>query len=63
LLTYFAAKELEPGKSKVVWGIRGNLPFPLSVISLFYSPEKLMGQDLEKGLMNLKIKMENRAKV
>ncbi len=63
LLTYFAVKELEPGKSKVVWGIRGNLPFPLSVISLFYSPDKLMGQDLEKGLINLKTKMEKRAKV
>jgi hypothetical protein len=62
-LTYLAAKELEPGKSKVVWGIRGNLPFPLSVISLFYSPDKLMGQDLEKGLINLKTKMEKRVKV
>ena len=63
MLTYFAAKELEPGKSKVVWGIRGNLPFPLSVISLFYSADKLMGQDLEKGLISLKTTMEKGVKV
>jgi len=63
LLTYFAVKELEPGKSKVVWGIRGNLPFPLSVISLFYSPDKLMGNDLEKGLISLKTRMEKSIKI
>ena len=63
MLTYFAAKELEPGKSKVVWGIRGNLPFPLSVMSLFYSPDKLLGKDIEKGLINLKTRMENKVKV
>jgi uncharacterized protein YndB with AHSA1/START domain len=63
MLTYFAAKELEPGKSKVVWGIRGNLPFPLSVMSLFYSPDRLMGKDIEKGLINLKARMENKVQV
>jgi len=63
MLTYFAAKELEPGKSKVVWGIRGNLPFPLSVISIFYSPEKHMSADIERGLLNLKSKMEKGVKV
>ena len=62
MLTYFAIKELEPGKSKVVWGIRGSLPFPLSVISLFYSPNKLMGDDIEKGLINLKTQMEKKVK-
>ena len=62
MLTYFAVKELEPGKSKVVWGIRGTLPFPLSVISLFYSPNKLMGSDIEKGLLNLKTNMEKKVK-
>lgn len=63
LLTYFAVKELEPGKSKVVWGVKGNLPFPLSVISLFYSPDKLMGHELERGLINLKTRMEKPVKV
>ncbi|SHF59612.1 Polyketide cyclase / dehydrase and lipid transport [Salegentibacter echinorum] len=56
--TYFAVKELEPGKSKVVCGARGNLPFPLSVMSIFYSPEKLCAADFENALNKLKRNLE-----
>lgn len=56
--TYFAVKELEPGKSKVVCGVRGNRPFPLSVMSIFYSPEKLWAADFENALDKLKKNIE-----
>lgn len=59
-LTYFGVKELEPNKSKIVWGVRGLLPFPLSIISIFYSVDKLLGNDLEKGLINLKTILESK---
>lgn len=59
-LTYIAIKEIEPGKSKMVWGVRGNLAFPLSIISIFYSVNRLLGNDLEKGLIHLKGIMEGR---
>lgn len=59
-LTYIGLKELEPKKSKIVWGVRGFLPFPLSIISIFYSVNKLLGDDLEKGLINLKTILESR---
>ena len=59
-LTYIGIKELEPKKSKIVWGVRGLLPFPLSIISIFYSGDKLLGNDLEKGLINLKTILESR---
>ncbi|MGY5849693.1 SRPBCC family protein [Salegentibacter sp. F14] len=59
-LTYIGLKELEPKKSKIVWGVRGLFPFPLSIISIFYSVDKLLGDDLEKGLINLKAIMESR---
>lgn len=59
-LTYIGIKEMEPEKSKIVWGLRGFLPFPLSIISIFYSVDKLLGNDLEKGLINLKAILENR---
>jgi hypothetical protein len=58
IFTYFAVKELEPGKSKVVCGVKGHLPFPLSVMSIFYSREKLWAAGFEKSLDNLKTRME-----
>ncbi|WP_380744718.1 SRPBCC family protein [Salegentibacter chungangensis] len=59
-LTYIGVKEIEPEKTKMIWGVRGLLGFPLSVISLFYSPEKLLGQDFDQGLKNLKVLLEKR---
>ncbi len=61
-LTYIAIKDLEVNKSKIVWGVQGYLPFPLSIISLIYSPERLLGKDFETGLSNLKIILEAREK-
>lgn len=57
-LTYIGVKEIDSEKTKMVWGVRGALAFPLSVISLFYSPEKLLGSDFDRGLKNLKAVLE-----
>ncbi|APU69700.1 MAG: SRPBCC family protein [Bacteroidota bacterium] len=53
-LTYIGVKELEEEKTKMVWGVRGHLAFPLTIISLLYPPEKILGNNLENGLKNLK---------
>lgn len=60
-LTYLAVKEIEAEKSKMVWGVRGHLAFPLTILSLFYSPERLLGKDFQIGLKNLKRILESRA--
>ncbi len=54
LLEYKAIKELDEKKVKMVWGVRGSLPFPLSVIALIQPADKMYGLDLEIGLKNLK---------
>ncbi len=59
-LTYIGVKELEAEKTKMVWGARGALAFPLTIISLFYTPEKALGENLETGLKNLKQILESR---
>lgn len=43
-LTYIGVKELEEEKTKMVWGVRGHLAFPLTIISLLYPPEKNSGE-------------------
>ncbi|MDT0678048.1 SRPBCC family protein [Autumnicola musiva] len=57
-LTYIGVKDVEPEKTKMVWGVRGHIPFPLTIISIFYSVDKLLGKDFEEGLKNLKAVLE-----
>lgn len=59
-LTYIAVKEIEPDRTKMIWGVRGYLAFPLTIISLFYSPEKMLGIKLEEGLKDLKKILESK---
>ena len=58
-LTYIAVKEIDSEKTKMVWGVRGNLAFPLTIISIFYSPEKALGEKFDEGLKELKYILEN----
>ena len=57
-LEYHWVKELDESKTKMVWGIRGGLNFPFSVIALFQPVDKIYVDDLEKGLKKLKKMLE-----
>lgn len=59
-LTYIGVKEIEAEKTKMVWGTRGHLAFPLTIISIFHSPEKALGENFDKGLKDLKKLLESR---
>ncbi|MGA9325786.1 MAG: SRPBCC family protein [Salegentibacter sp.] len=59
-LTYIGVKEIEPEKTKMVWGVRGHLAFPLSIMSIFYTADRFLGKDLEQGLKNLKTILERK---
>ncbi len=57
-LTYIGVKEIDSEKTKMVWGTRGNLAFPLTIISIFYSPERALGEKFDEGLKELKSILE-----
>ena len=57
-LNYVAVKEVEPERTKMVWGVRGVHKFPASVFFIFYSLNSALGKDLEEGLQNLKKNLE-----
>lgn len=57
-MNYMAVKEVEPERTKMVWGVRGVHKFPASVFFIFYSLESALGKDFEQGLQNLKNKLE-----
>ena len=59
-LNYMAVKEVEPERTKMVWGVKGTHKFPASVMLLFYGMDRAVGKDFETGLQNLKTILERR---
>lgn len=59
-LNYMAVKEVEAGRTKLVWGLKGVHRFPASVIMLFYGMDRAIGKDFETGLHNLKTILERK---
>ena len=55
---YMNLKETTDGKSLVSWGFSGRNKFPMSIMMLFMSMDKMVGKDFEKGLQTLKTKLE-----
>ncbi|MCJ7757198.1 MAG: SRPBCC family protein [Gillisia sp.] len=62
LLEYKGLKEIDDNKTKMVWGIKGYLAFPFSVLALIQPVDNAYGKDLELGLKNLKTILETKIK-
>jgi uncharacterized membrane protein len=55
----FMSTEAVPGnKTKVKWGISGVMPYPMNLMLPMMRMDQMIGNDLQKGLDNLKVKME-----
>lgn len=46
--------DIDSGGTKVTWGFAGNNKFPMSIMMLFMSMDKMVGKDFEYGLNKLK---------
>ena len=45
-------------QTKVIWEFKGKMKYPMNLMLLFMNMEKMVGNDLQKGLQNLKIILE-----
>jgi hypothetical protein len=45
-------------QTKVSWAFTGKMKYPMNLMLLFMNMEKMIGNDLEKGLKNLKVLLE-----
>ena len=45
-------------QTKVQWVFNGKMKYPMNLMLLFMNMEKIIGRDLEKGLLNLKNLLE-----
>ena len=55
---YMVTEDAGNGSTRVTWGFSGNNKFPMSIMMLFMSMDKMIGKDFEEGLANLKAKLE-----
>jgi len=55
---YFDVAEAADKSTKVTWGFKGKNKFPMSIMMLFMSMDKMVGKDFEEGLATLKSQLE-----
>jgi hypothetical protein len=55
---YMITTALDSSSTKVVWGFDGSMDYPMNIMLLMMNMEEMLGNDLEKGLANLKDVLE-----
>lgn len=55
---FMSTEPISENKTKVKWGISGVIPYPTNVMLPLLRMDQMIGNDLQKGLENLKDKME-----
>ena len=51
---YMITEEVAPGKTKVKWGMSGEMNYPLNIMRIFMNMSEVIGKDFQTGLDNLK---------
>lgn len=55
---FMSTEPLSQNQTKVKWGISGVIPYPTNIMLPMLKMDQMIGNDLQKGLENLKDKME-----
>ena len=53
-VAYMATTPAVSNQTKVKWGVKGKMNYPMNIMLLFMNMENIMGKDLADGLVNLK---------
>ncbi|MRX41622.1 polyketide cyclase [Flavobacterium sp. LC2016-23] len=56
---FMSTEATASNQTKVKWGIEGVIPYPMNIMLPMMNMDKMIGNDLQKGLENLKAKMED----
>lgn len=57
---YMILESVSENQTKVIWGFKGKMPYPMNIMMLFMDFEKMIGTDFEVGLARLKEIMESK---
>jgi len=55
---YFTTEVVDSATTTVNWGFDGEVSYPMNIMLLWMNMEEMLGSDLEKGLQNLKVILE-----
>lgn len=55
---FMATEAVSENQTKVKWGFNGHMNYPMNLMMLFMDFEKMIGDDLQTGLNNLKTLLE-----
>jgi len=56
---FMTTEAVSENKTNVEWGFSGHMEYPMNIMMLFMDFEKMIGDDLQTGLNNLKRELEN----
>ncbi len=57
-LAYMTTEALDAAQTQVVWGFEGKMSYPMNLMLLIMDFEKMIADDLDHGLTNLKTLLE-----
>ena len=57
---YMTTDSTGANQTTVKWGFKGTMPYPMNIMKLFMNMEKMIGEDLQTGLDNLKVIEESK---
>jgi len=57
---YMTTESVSQNQTKVKWGFNGHMDYPMNIMMLFMDFEKMIGDDLDTGLKNLKSELETK---
>lgn len=55
---FMTTEVVSENQTKVKWGFSGHMDYPMNLMMLFVDFEKMIGDDLQTGLNNLKTELE-----
>jgi hypothetical protein len=57
---FMTTEAVSASATKVTWGFDGAMPYPMNIMMPFMNMEKMLGDDLQKGLSKLKVVLETK---
>ncbi len=56
---YFTTTAVNENQTKVAWGFKARMPYPFNLMMVMMNMEKMLGNDFEEGLANMRKKIES----
>ncbi|MGK6351919.1 SRPBCC family protein [Parapedobacter sp. DT-150] len=60
---YMITEPVSDSQTRVKWGFSGHMDYPMNFLLLVMNMEKMLGDDFETGLVNLKVALESKTPV